>query len=112
MKTSSCKAKGRKLQQTVRDAILAAFPVLTNRDVVSTSMGVSGDDVQLSQKAFIEFPYSVECKNLAKVAIYKYYNQRKEPRGEPLLVIKQNHSEPLAVISLSHFMALIKDAYK
>jgi hypothetical protein len=108
MKTSSCKAKGRKLQQVVRDAILATFPGLTNRDVASTAMGQAGDDIQLSEAAFSKFPYSVECKNLASVAIYKYYNQRSNPRGEPILVVKQNHSEPLAVISLKHFMSLIK----
>ena len=108
MKTSSCKAKVRKLQQVVRDAVLAAFPSLTNRDVASTAMGQSGDDIQLSEKAFGLFKYSVECKNLAKVAIYKFYNQRTNPRGEPLLVVKQNHSEPLAVVSLKHFMELVR----
>ena len=107
MKTSSCKAKGRKLQQAVRDAILAIFPALTARDVASTAMGQSGDDIQLSEKAFQLFGYSVECKNLAKVAIYKFYNQRTNPKGEPLLVIKQNHSDPLAVVSLKHFMDLL-----
>jgi len=30
----------------------------------------------------------------------------------PLLVIKQNHSDPLAVVSLKHFMELTQIAYK
>lgn len=108
MKTRSAKNKGKRLQNLVRDLILQAFPFLTQRDVLSTTMGEAGADVKLSERAFTLFPYDVECKNLAKVAIYKHYSQREKPQGEPLLVIKQNNSEPLAVVSLKHFMELVK----
>ena len=109
MKPRSCKAKGRKLQNLVRDLILKTFPALTSRDVQSTIMGEAGVDVKLSTAAFWRLPYSIECKNLARIVVYKYYNQgSKDRQGEPLLVIKQNNSEPLAVISLDHFMELCK----
>ena len=36
IKPSSAKAKGRRLQQLVRDKILALFPALTDQDVRST----------------------------------------------------------------------------
>lgn len=108
MKTSSCKAKGRNLQKLVRDSVLKAFPHLTQRDVKSTSMGVSGADLQLSEAAFVKFGYDVECKSLAKVAVYKFYDQRSKAQGERLVVVKQNNSQPLAIVSLDHFMELVK----
>jgi hypothetical protein len=108
MKPQSAKAKGRKLQQTVRDAVLKTFPDLTERDVKSTGMGQAGDDLQLSEKAFKLFPYCVEAKNMARVVIYKWFKQRIPKEGQVLLVIKQNHDEPLAIITLKHFMELIR----
>lgn len=70
-------------------------------------MGQAGADIQLSERAFKLFPYETECKNLAKVVIYKWFRQRIPKEGNTLLVVKQNNEEPLAVISLKHFMELI-----
>jgi hypothetical protein len=111
MKTASSKAKGRKLQQLVRDKILDAFPRLEPDDVKSTSMGASGEDIQLSPAARRWFPFSTECKSRATVSVYAWYQQAKtnSPTGmEPLLVIKQNNSKPLVVIDLDSFMELVK----
>jgi len=111
MKTASSKAKGRKLQQLVRDKILDAFPRLEPDDVKSTSMGASGEDIQLSPAARRWFPFSTECKSRATVSVYAWYQQAKtnSPTGmEPLLVIKQNNSKPLVVIDLDAFMELVK----
>jgi hypothetical protein len=110
MKSQSAKAKGRRLQQTVRDAVLGAFKTLEPDDVRSTSMGAGGEDILLSPKARKLFPYSVECKNLAKIAVYNYYSQAESNCGmhEPLVIIKQNRSKPLAVVDLDHFMELVR----
>lgn len=109
IKTQSAKAKGRRLQQTVRDSILSAFPTLEYDDVRSTSMGAGGEDVQLSPAARKLFPYTVECKNLAKIAVYNYYVQATGHNDyEPLVVIKQDRAKPLAVVDLEHFMELVK----
>lgn len=76
-------------------------------------MGATGADVSLSERAYRQFPYDVECKNRAAFAIYKDFGQaRSHGSGNPLLVIKQNHSEPLAVITLEHFMELSSRAKK
>jgi hypothetical protein len=105
----SAKAKGRRLQQLVRDAILDAYPSLESDDVRSTSMGAGGEDVQLSPAARKLFPYTIECKNLAKIAVYKYYIQAMgHGNHEPLVVIKQDRARPLAVVDLEHFMELVK----
>lgn len=69
MKTQSCKAKGRKLQQRVRDLILENFEDLEQDDVRSTSMGAGGEDVLLSPKARKYFPFSIECKNQESLGI-------------------------------------------
>ena len=110
MKTQSAKAKGRRLQQWVRDRILAAYPGLSARDVVSTSMGAGGVDVKLSEKAFSGFPYSIECKNKASFAVYKDYKQACEHSngdgGIPLLVIKANGENPLVVMDAAHFIEM------
>jgi len=107
MKPRSKKNKGKRLQNLLRDKVLAKFPRLTDRDVKSTTMGESGSDLVLSQAAFEIFPYDVECKSLARFAIYKHYEQRGNPNGERLLVIKGNHKEPLVIVSLEHFMELL-----
>lgn len=65
----------------------------------------------LSTVALAAFPYAVECKNLAKIAVYKYYEQASANKIKdtmPLLVIKQNRSEPLVVLSLKDFMDVCK----
>lgn len=105
----SAKAKGRRLQQAVRDSILSAFPTLEADDVRSTSMGAGGEDVQLSPAARKLMPYCIECKSLAKIAIYKHYEQATwHGDYEPLLVLKQDRAKPLAVVDLEHFMELVK----
>lgn len=111
IKPSSAKAKGRRLQQWVRDQIIAAFPKLTVSDVWSTSMGANGEDVKLSTAARKLFGYSVECKALKAIAVYKHMDQAISncPDGsEPLVVIKGDRRKPLAVVDASHFFSLAR----
>jgi hypothetical protein len=112
MKTSSAKAKGRNLQKYVVSHILATFPALTPDDVLSRSMGCGGEDIMLSAAARKKLPISIECKNKAAFAVYKDYAQAKynAKNNEPVLVIKQNHSLPLAIVDLDYFLELHKDA--
>jgi hypothetical protein len=76
-------------------------------------MGNQGVDVQLSESALRLFPFGVECKNRARIAIYGDFQQAMEnSKGTvPLLIIKQNHSKPLAVLDLDHFMELVKGTH-
>ena len=111
MKTQSAKAKGRKLQQMVRDLILETFSELEPDDVRSTSMGAGGEDLQLSPAARKKFPYSVECKNVEKLNVWGAYEQAAANSGkhEPLLVMKKNRKKPLVVLDLEAFIDLLKD---
>ena len=73
-------------------------------------MGVTGQDVQLSALGTASFPMQIECKNRAAIAIYKDYAQACTHGAlEPLLVIKQNHSKPLAVVDLDYFIKLMSE---
>jgi len=111
MKIASAKAKGRKLQQWVRDKIIGMYQDLSTRDVLSTGMGQNGADVQLSSAAFKKFPFSVECKNQARMKpVYEaYYQAKKQAAGEPLIIIKMNGEKPLAIIDADYFFKLWKD---
>lgn len=108
MKAQSAKAKGRKLQQWVRDKILDAFPDLTSRDVKSTSMGATGEDVLLSEAAFKVFPFYVEAKSRESIAVYRFYEQSPKDK-QVLLIIKENGKKPLAVLDAELFINIIKE---
>ncbi len=102
---ASRKAKGRKLQQWVRDRILENHPALTLDDVRSTSGGVQGEDIQLSSKAKELIPFQFECKNLSRVSIYKHYEQAISHGDRvPVVVIKQDRSKPLVIIDAEYFL--------
>lgn len=106
MKTSSAKAKGRRLQQWVRDLILHNHRSLEPDDVKSTSMGAGGEDVQLSPAARRLLPVSIECKSRASYAFYKDYDQAVVncPKGsEPILVAKANHRDPVVIVDAKYF---------
>lgn len=111
MKTQSAKAKGRKLQQMVRDLLLETFTDLEPDDVRSTSMGAGGEDLQLSPAARRKFPYSVECKNVEKLNVWGAYEQAEANSGkhDPLLIMKKNRKNPLVVLDLETFIAILKE---
>ena len=110
IKTSSAKAKGRKHQQYVRDKILSIFSSLEPDDVRSTGMGQGGEDIQLSPAGRKLFPYSVECKSLKKIGVYKFIEQAVSncpATAEPIAIIKADRQKPLAVLDAEHFFNLI-----
>lgn len=111
MKPASSKAKGRKLQQWVRDTILSIFPLQPD-DVRSTSMGAGGEDVQLSPAARQFVPYQIECKNKARSQIHTYYQQAKEHGDhQPLVIVKMDRAETLAIVEAEHFFKLLKELH-
>lgn len=106
MKPQSRKAKGRLLQQWVRDVILRYSPSLEPDDVKSTSMGAQGEDVQLSPAARKQYPISIECKSKASYAFFRDYDQAvvNTPKGcEPVLVAKANHRNPVVIVDADWF---------
>jgi hypothetical protein len=108
MTPASSKAKGRSLQQWVRDLILKSFSSLEKDDVRSTSMGADGEDVQLSPAARKLVPYQIECKNKARSQIHTYYDQAcTHGKHEPLVIVKQDRKKPLAILDAETFFKLL-----
>ena len=110
MKTQSAKAKGRVLQQWVRDLLVESLNIHPE-DIESRSMGAGGEDLIMSRAARKAFPYSIECKNQEKINIWSAYEQASENSGDytPLVVLKRNNSKPLVLIDAETFIALHKD---
>tara|TARA_Y100000310_G_C20255637_1_gene611204 strand:+ start:93 stop:455 length:363 start_codon:yes stop_codon:yes gene_type:complete len=119
MKTKSSKAKGRRLQNWVRDELLKRFPKLTDNDVVCAIMGERGIDVKLSNKAKKSIPFAIECKNQETFKnLYKAYGQsdynskRKlksiKEKLEPIVFVKINKQEPLVVLNAEYFLDLMR----
>jgi len=110
MNNKSRKAKGRLLQNLVKDKIIKLFPALTSDDIRTSMMSEAGADVKLiSVMARKLFPYDVECKNREEYkTIYKHFKQAiKHGNLEPILIIKMNRERPLAVIDLDHFFEML-----
>lgn len=113
MKPQSAKAKGRNFQKQIRDAILLSFPELEPDDVRSTSMGNSGEDIQLSPAARKLIPFSIECKNVEKLNIWTAFEQAESAnRTYPAaLFIKKNRTKPLCVIDADVFFELLEELH-
>ena len=77
MKTSSCKNKGRKLQQYVSQIIREVFD-LPEDDVVSRPLGSPGEDLMMSDRARKVLPLSFECKNTKKFPSLAALDQARE----------------------------------
>ena len=109
MRTQSKKAKGRRLQQWVRDLLIEKLEVHPE-DIESRSMGAGGEDLIMSRSAREKFPYSIECENQESLNIWKSYEQAQQNSGnyEPIVVIKRNNVKPLVLVDADYFIELHK----
>ncbi len=109
---ASRKAKGRKFQQQIRDDLVDRLGIDPG-DILSTAMGQSGCDLYLSPAARERFPFGVECKHQEAIALPAWWRQctaNAEKEGlTPLLLIKRNREEPLAVLQWSDLIRLIRE---
>lgn len=107
MKTQSAKAKGRRLQQWLRDLLIEKLDVHPE-DIESRSMGAGGEDLIMARAARKKFPYSIECKNQENVNVWKAYEQAEENSGkyEPIVVLKRNNTKPLVLVDADYFVRL------
>jgi len=110
MKPSSCKAKGRALQDWMRVKLIEEFDMY-EEDIKTAVMGESGEDVKMARAAREKFPFSIECKNVEKLNVWEAYEQAKENSGkyEPIVVMKKNRKKPLVVIDAEAFIKLMNN---
>ena len=111
MKTSSCKAKGRKLQQYVAEQISNILDIPWGKDelIRSREMAQSGVDVVLLGRAKEKFPWSIECKNTEKLNLWDAIRQARDNQQDGtdwLLVVKKNHEGPVVCIDSMVFFKL------
>ena len=110
MKTSSAKAKGRRLQQQFMQLLIEKLDI-DPEDIESRAMGSGGEALIMSKAARHKFPYSIECKNQESLNIWKAWEQANGNKGlyEPLVVIKKNGVKPLVVLDAENFVDMIKE---
>jgi hypothetical protein len=111
MKRSSAKAKGRKLQDWVRNKLiyyLTLSPKVIDIEghIKCAIMGESGADVQLTPSIIHLFPFSIECKNQEKFSgIYNIIDQAtNHSRHPPIAFIKMNRRKPLVILEADVFL--------
>ncbi len=112
-KTRSAKAKGRRLQNQVRDLLLEKFnSKLEPDDIRSQIMGMSGEDIVLSPAARKLFPFSVECKNQEKLNIWSSLEQAENNSGNhtPLVIFKRNRTKTYAVLEFDKLLKLLNES--
>ena len=111
MNVKSSKAKGRKLQNMVRDLLRGSFPSLEEDDIKSQTMGMTGEDIVLSPAARKLISYSFECKNVERLQFWAAVEQAETNSGGrvPAIVVKKNKREPYIAIPLDSFIELIKE---
>ena len=120
MKPKSVKAKGRNLQNYVRDKLRQIFveewklvPGLEADDIKSQTMGMPGEDIILSPSAKKLIPYSFECKNTERLNLWQAIEQSCDNCEDrvPVVIIKRNRSKVYAVIEFDEFIKLIRRKY-
>ena len=109
---ASRKAKGRRLQQAVRQDLIGHLGIDPG-DILSTAMGQSGCDLYLSPAARSVFPFGVECKAQETISLPAWWKQCERNASKvgliPLLVFKRNREEPLAVLRWEDLIRLIRE---
>ena len=111
MNTKSVKAKGRVLQNLVRDKLHKLFPKLSE-DISSQTMGMKGMDIVLTPRARKQIPYAFECKNVERLQIWKAIEQcegNNPDYSNIAVVFKKNRKDPYVAISLDVFIELIRE---
>ncbi len=113
MKTSSAKAKGRRLQQRVRDdlRVLGEQFSLQDGDIESRGMGQSGVDIILSPAAQNLFNLDIEAKNVEKLNVptvfLEHFEKYKDRPSLKLLVHARNRTGALVTLRWGDFLWLL-----
>ena len=110
MKTSSAKAKGRRLQQWVRERLIEGLDIHPE-DIESRPMGSGGEDLIMARAAREKLPFSIECKNQETGNVWKAYEQAQANAKdyEPLVIMKKNNEKPLAVVDAEVFIKMMRE---
>ena len=110
IKVSSAKAKGRRLQQWVRDYLHSNLKGIEKDDVTSTPGGVNGPDIGLSPLARKLFPWTVECKSRSSFSVYEALEQAERnliKNTKPVAILKGDRKQPLALLYAEDLLEIL-----
>jgi hypothetical protein len=117
MNTRSCKAKGRRLQDSIRDSLRkigAELFGLEPDDIKSCLMGDNGLDIKMSPSAQRALWLDVEAKNTERLAVAStFFTHFKKYASRPtlkVLIHKQNLKDPLITFRLEDFWPIYRKA--
>ena len=105
------KAKGRRLQNYVRDMLRDIYTTLEPDDIKSQTMGMTGEDIVRSPAAKKVCAFSFECKNVERLQIWRAIEQSEDnnPDGSsPAIVFKKNGKQPYVAIPFTTFCDMLQ----
>jgi hypothetical protein len=108
--TRSRKAKGRKLQDYVRETLRYIFRnKLEDDDIKCAIMGQNGEDLVLSPAAKKLIPFAIECKNQEKLNIHSALKQAETNAKDriPLLIFTKNRTKKYVALEYHTFLKLM-----
>jgi len=115
MKTSSAKAKGRRLQNWVANCISTVTGIKCGKDelIQGREMGQTGCDVKLIGDAAKAYPFAVECKNTEKWDVGKAIEQAQQ-NGEKMALtwqvfLSKNRFPPVVVMDAEAWFSLYRE---
>ena len=116
-RAKAAKAKGRTLQNWVRDKLLALFCdhypefSITQEDIKSQTMGMLGEDIIITPHARKYHPFTYECKNTERLEMWKAIEQAEKNNSfksyRSIIVFKKNRKEPHVAMSWDTFESLL-----
>tara|TARA_R110000744_G_C19006386_1_gene522442 strand:+ start:39 stop:425 length:387 start_codon:yes stop_codon:yes gene_type:complete len=107
----SSKAKGRRLQNYVRDILRDVYPQLHEDDIKSQTMGMTGEDIVRSPAAKEVCAFSFECKNVERLQIWRAIEQceaNKPDCSAPAIVFKKNGKQPYVALPFTVFCDMLQ----
>lgn len=108
---SSRKAKARRLQNSVAEAIREHLKCHAD-DVRPAIMGESGIDIRLSPAVRERFCWGIECKAQESIAIWDALRQceanAKKAGLKPVLAFKRSRSETYVVLRLEDWLGMVR----
>ena len=105
------KAKGRRLQNYVRDMLREVYTQLHPDDIKSQTMGMTGEDIVRTPAAKEVCAFSFECKNVERLQIWRAIEQCETNRPDcsaPAIVFKKNGKEPYVAIPFTVFCDMLQ----
>jgi hypothetical protein len=116
VRTSSCKAKGRRACAELKANLLLVSPDLSPDDIIVTSSGDTGEDLKLSPLARKLIPFTFEVKNQESLNIWASLKQAsdhsKKSGHAPALAFRRNNSAMFVALTIEDFTNLLRNLYE